>query len=56
MSFTEKEINDLVKELNIAIIESVDAQSLEDEGKKAIIKARKRLQMARAAINEIKFN
>lgn len=55
MPYTKSEINAMMDELNAAIFESLDADKLEEDGKKAVIKARKRLQMAREAINGIKF-
>lgn len=50
------EINEAIKELHDALIESYDASEAEDNAKLKKIKAQKRLLMARQAVSALSFN
>jgi len=56
MKISKQEIIDAMQEMANALIECREAQDAEENAKLRVIKARKRLQMAREAVNLIKFN
>jgi hypothetical protein len=52
----KKQIEDLIKELHEAILESIEASQAEDKAKLRSIKAQKRLSLAKDEVRSIKFN
>lgn len=53
---TIKDINEVIKELQDAMIESLEAKQDEDTAKLRTIKAHKRLQLAREEARALSFN
>lgn len=53
---TQKDIQNAIKDLEIALNESLKAQNDETNAKLARIKAHYRLSLAREAIRELSFN
>lgn len=56
MNPTIKDINEAIKELQLAMVESLEAKQGEDVAKLRTIKAHKRLQMAREEVRALTFN
>ena len=56
MTLSNAEIEDAIKELHDAVIESIEAQKIEGNAKLRRIKAHKRLLMAREVVRALKFN
>lgn len=56
MNPTIKDINEVIKELQLAMVESLEAKHGEDVAKLRSIKAHKRLQMAREEVRALTFN
>lgn len=53
---TKKEIDNVIKELQEAMVESLEAKEGEDIAKLRTIKAHKRLQLAREEVRALSFN